>query len=127
MDIVLWIRVLWVSIVAGVPIMLVWGWVRWAKRQQPRTLSAAFSLAAFLLATSSALLALAAMIYAQAFGGFPFYDPRLLRIYKWGLLLSLAGTVVAIAGLWKPSVLRWHAPVCALGTLLFWFLTASSE
>ena len=48
-----------------------------------------------------------------AVGGVPFYDPLLLRIYRWGALLSLAGTAFALIGVWRPGPLRWHAPACA--------------
>lgn len=118
---------MWISIMVGVLVVLAWGWVRWAKRKQPLTAPAVLSTAAFALATGSALLAIATTLYAQAIGGFPFYDPRLLRVYRWGALLSLSGTVLAVSGLWRPSPLRWHAPLCAAGTLLFWFLAALGE
>ena len=85
------------------------------------------SLIGFALATISALLAISTAIYAKAIGGFQFYDPTLLRIYRYGALLSLSGMVFSIAGLWKPSVLRWHAPVCSVGTLMYWFMLASTE
>src|SRR5215467_304484 len=110
---------LWIAVNAGVPMMLVWGWVRWAKRKPPLTRSAVLAIAGFSLATASAFLAIASTVYARAIGGFPYYDPRLLRIYWCGLLLSVAATVLAIGGLWRPSPLRWHAPVCAFGTLVF--------
>jgi hypothetical protein len=115
------------SIYAALPGVTVWGWVRWWKRSQPRTPFAILFLAGFALATASGLLAIAATLYARAVGGFPFYDPSLMRIYRWGALLSLAGVVAAILGVWRPSPLRWHAPACATGTLLFWFVSAMGE
>jgi len=121
------VLVVWISIIAGILVTLAWGCGRWAKRKQPRTLSAALSVAGFSLATASALLAITSMLYAQAIGGFSFYDPRLLRIYRWGALLSFVGTVVALGGLWRPNLLRWHALVSALGTLVFWVLAAYGE
>src|SRR5215472_5519914 len=87
--------VLWISVIAGVPTMLAWGWARWARRKPRLTPSAALSIAGFSLATASALLAIAAAVYAQAIGGFPYYDPRLLRIYRWGALLSLSASILA--------------------------------
>jgi hypothetical protein len=116
-----------ISVIVSVPVMLAWGWVRWAKRKHPLTPSAVLSAAGFALASASALLAITTALYGQATGGFPFYDPRLLRIYRWGALLSLSGTALALSGLWRPSPLRWHAPVCTLGTLVFWLLTALGE
>jgi len=111
----------------GLPALMIWGWVRWSKLTQPRTLPSILSLVGFTLATASGLLATSAMLYARAVGGFPFYDPLLLRIYRWGALLSLSGIVFAVIGVWRPSPLRWHAPACAIGTLLFWFAAAMGE
>jgi hypothetical protein len=118
---------LWIGVIVAVPVMLAWGWVRWAKSKQPRTLSTVLSVAGFALATASALLAITTLLYGQAIGGFPFYDRRLLRIYRWGMLLSLGGTVFSISGLWRTSPLRWHALSAAFGTLVFWVLAASGE
>jgi hypothetical protein len=84
------------------------------------------SLAGFTLASASALLAISAVVYAQAIG-FPFYDPRLLRAYRWGCLLSISGIVFAISGVWRKSPLRWLAPACSVGTLLFWLMATTSE
>jgi len=41
------------------------------------------SLAGFSLGTASAVLAVGTTVYARAVGGFPFYDPSLMRIYRW--------------------------------------------
>src|SRR5438477_12958241 len=112
---------------AGLPGLLIWGWVRWFKRTHPRTLSSILSLVGLSLATASALLAIPSTVYAHAIGGFPYYDPRLLRIYRWGGLLSLSGIVFGFAGLWRPGPVRWLAPVCSLGTALFWFASAMGE
>jgi hypothetical protein len=48
------------------------------------TLFSVLSLIGFTLASASGLLAVSSVLYAHAIGGFPFYDPRLLRIYRWG-------------------------------------------
>jgi hypothetical protein len=58
---------------------------------------------------------------------FPYYDPLLLRVFRIGVLISLGGIVFGISGVWRPSPLRWHAPVCAVGMLTFWILAASGE
>lgn len=59
----------------GIPAGIVWDWVRWAKRPTWRTVCSAFSLLGFSLATVSALLAASSIVYANAIGGFPYYDP----------------------------------------------------
>jgi hypothetical protein len=81
----------------------------------------------FVLASASALVAVASIIYAQSIHGFTFYDPRLMRIFRWGFVLSLGGIVFGISGIFRPNSLRWHAPLCALGTLAFWVGVAESQ
>jgi uncharacterized BrkB/YihY/UPF0761 family membrane protein len=106
---------------------MMWGWVRWMKQRGPRTTFSTLSLTGFALGTASGLFAIGAMLYARAVGGFSFYDPALVKIYRWGTLLSVAAIMFAIIGLWRPSSLRWHALVCALGTLVFWLAVAAGE
>jgi hypothetical protein len=111
----------------ALPALLVWGWVRWGKQSKSSSLSSILSLIGFLLATFSALLAISSGLYAHAIGGFPYYDPLLLKIYRWAALLSLGGIVFGACGAWRPNPLRWHAPVCAIGMFVFWFVMATGE
>jgi len=110
-----------------VPALIVWGWIRWSKSIVPRSIPSTLSFIGFCLATASALLGLFAALYARFIHSFPFYDPALMRIYACGGLLSLAAILFGIAGVWRRGPVRWLAPACSLGTLLFWFLAASSE
>jgi hypothetical protein len=116
-----------VAFYGGVPALLIWGWSRWFRRAQPRSLPVVLSLLGFALATASALLAVSSVVWAHAIGGFSYDDPRLLRMYRWGGLLSLSGLALGIAGVWRPGPVRWLAPVCSLGTALFWFASAMGE
>lgn len=108
------------------PTALIWGWTNWTHQPKPKTLSAILSLIGFIFATTSAILAVSSVAYAQVHH-FPYYDPLLLRIFRWGGLLSLAGLVFGIGGMWRPGSLRWHAPVCGLGMLAVWFIAATGE
>ena len=90
----------------------------------PVSISLAYGIS---LATTSGLLATTGIAYAHVIGGFPFWDPRLLRIYRWGFSLSLVGLVFALTGAWKPNSLRWHGVGCSLGMLLFWLVAAMGE
>jgi hypothetical protein len=119
--------VFFISLYLGLPIAIITGWIHWSKRRASMTLSSLPSLAAFGLATCSALLALGSLVYAHTVGGFPFYDPSLMRIYRWGAWLSLAATALGVIGLWPRSPLRWYAPLCAVGMLIFWSMSAMSE
>jgi len=110
-----------------VPALLIWGWVRWLKDKNPRTTSSTLSLLGFSFATASALLALLTHLYARFVHSFPFHDPALLRIYGGGCLLSSAGIVFAIGGAGHRGPVRWLAPACAVGTLLFWLIAMASE
>jgi len=108
------------------PVVLVWGWAWWGVQPKLKTVPSILSLIGFILATASALLAVSSVVYAQIHG-FRYYDPLLLRIFRWGLLLSLAGILFGVAGVWRKNSLRWHTPACALGTLAFWIVAASGE
>jgi hypothetical protein len=97
------------------------------KRPAPRTLPSALSLIALMLATVSAIVALATSIYAQTVGGFPYYDPLLLKIYRIGILLALGAVLISLGGVWRPNPIRWHALASGLAMILFWFASAMSE
>jgi hypothetical protein len=108
-------------------VMLIWGWARWARRAERRTVFSILSLAGFVLATASALLAASSIAYAQMIHGFSFYDPLLMRIYGWGVLLSLGGILFGIGGVWRPSSLRWHAPISGVCMLACWIMATWYE
>ena len=116
-----------VGFYVGLPALMIWGWARWFSRTQPRTLPSILSLIGFTFATASGLLGVSSVLYAHVRGGFPYYDPLLMRIYGWGGMLSLSGIVFGIGGVWRPGPVRWLAPVCSVGTLLFWFASAMGE
>ncbi len=77
------------------------------------------SLAGFVLASVSAALEIVSGAYAQ-FRSFPFEDPVLLRIYRWGFLLAFAGLVTGLFGIGKKTPLRWKAPLLSTVLLLLW-------
>jgi hypothetical protein len=108
------------------PVALIRGWARWTRQPKQCTALAIFSLIGFLFATASSILAVGSVAYAQVHH-FPYYDPLLLKIFRWGCLLSLAGIVFGIVGVWRPGSLRWHAPLCGIGMLAFWVLAAEGE
>jgi hypothetical protein len=112
---------------AVVPALLIWGWARWFRRPKPRTLFPILSLIGFVFATASANLALLSMLYANSIGGFAYYDPRLLKIFRCGFVFSVAAIAFGIAAVWRQSPLRWHALACGVATLLFWFSAAAGE
>ncbi len=47
------------------PLLVVWGWIRWAAQPRLRTLASNSSLLGFILATASAVLAVSSIAYAQ--------------------------------------------------------------
>src|SRR5690349_11255476 len=87
------------AIYISLPAAIVSGWVHWGRKRQHLAVSSTLSLIGFALATASALLAVSSMVYAQSGHGFAYYDPSLLRIFRWGGLLSLSGLVFAICGI----------------------------
>jgi hypothetical protein len=106
---------------------LAWSVRRWL-RTAPRIVSPAwrsyFAFAAISLAGISVLIWIVMGIWAQAIGGFPFYDPILMRIYAWGLLTGLAGFVASLVGKGK---LRW--PACGVSAVMtfLWLAAMSGE
>ena len=109
------------------PVTLAWGWLRWLMSAKSSAAPSILSFIGFLFATVSGLLAVSTIAYIFLVRRFPYYDPTLLRIYRWGFLLSLGGIVFGISGMWRQSSLRWHAPVSGLTTLAFWIVAAAGE
>jgi hypothetical protein len=105
--------------------VMVWGWVRWMRRKQARTVSSVLSLLGLALATASVVAAVASVWYGHYIGyDFSHPNPPLLHFIDWaGALLALAATAAAAGGLRRPSSVRWHSLVVALGILVLWVLT----
>src|SRR6202521_2281499 len=82
------------------PILLIWGWVRWPRQPSVKTTPSILSMIGFLLATASGLLAVSLVGYAQIHH-FPYYDPLLLRVFRYGVFISLGGIVFGIGGVWR--------------------------
>jgi hypothetical protein len=113
-----------IALYVGVPSVMVWGCVRWIRRTQARTVSSVLSLLGLVFATASALLVVSAILYARSIPGYGFSSPdppALIVIIRSGVGFSLAATVTAVGGAWRPNLLRWHSLIAALGTLFFWF------
>lgn len=121
------VLILAIAMYIALPLGIAASWVRWLTSRQPESIASRLSLAGHALATLSAVLAAGSIIYAHLIGGFPFYDPRLLRIYRWGALLALAGLLLGVGGCWKRGSLRWQSPLCAFGVLVFWLVSANGE
>jgi hypothetical protein len=109
------------------PLMLIWGWIRWVSRREVLGRPFFLSLIGFILSTASGALAFLTIAYAVGIHGFRFYDPTLLRIYRWGLLLSAGGIVLGLTGVSAPNALRWQAPLAGIGMMAFWMIAAASE
>jgi len=109
------------------PTMLTWGWIRWFRRREIVDRPFFLAFIGFIPSTASALLAIGSIAYAVSVHGFPYYDPRLLKIYRWGGLLSLGGVILGFTGILRPNSLRWQAPLAGAGMLAFWFIAAGSE
>jgi hypothetical protein len=123
-------QILVIVLVAGlylaVPLLTIRGWVRWSHSQRS-TFSSIMSLVGFTFSTSSVLLEVSSAVYAYSIHGFQYYDPLLLRIYRAGGALSLLGLLFSSLGMGRTGALRWAAPFCSAGSLLFWFFSALSE
>jgi hypothetical protein len=101
------------------PVMLTWGWIRWILQREKRTFTAILSFIGFLLATASALIAVAFILVAAFFGVYNL-NPLWPSVSKIAAGLSVAGVMLGLGGVWRPGLLRWHCPVGAVGILSFW-------
>jgi hypothetical protein len=111
----------------GVPTALFSGWIHWARSPREKGVFYLLSLTGYALGTLSALLAIGLLVLSFVRGGFPYYDPLLLRFYRWGLSISVISFLIGCAGMWKKGALRWHAPGLATSMLLVWFIWAIGE
>ena len=109
------------------PIVLLTGWIRWWRTRRQSQQGRNLSLMGFVLGTASTLLAACTIAYGNTSGGFEFYDPALLSIYRVGLLTSLFGVIFALIGIGRRNALRWHAPILSLGMLLLWMTWIAGE
>lgn len=101
------------------------GWRRWWLHRHE--FKKAWLISGIALATASALLAVTSIAYAQLIHGFDYYQPALMRIFGFGLLLPAAGLIISIGGLWIKNPARWLAPFACLSMLAFWLLMAGLE
>jgi hypothetical protein len=116
-----------VILYVGLPVTLFTGWKQWVRRPPGDRFTAFISLPGFVFASMSAALAIGTTLYSIAIGGFRFYAPSLLVIYRFGFSLALGGFILGLGGVWKRNPLRWHAPLLSLGMFLLWLLWASGE
>ncbi|MGA8038407.1 MAG: hypothetical protein WA823_17960 [Candidatus Acidiferrales bacterium] len=115
------VLITWIALF--LPAVMVWGWARWFKRSEPRTLSSNLSFGGFVFANISVLLALSATLFLHSSAGSPLGSSLLLRLYSIGLVLSVLGVILCVAGLRRSSPLRWPGLLCAGGVLMFWIFT----
>jgi hypothetical protein len=107
--------------------LLAWSVRRWL-RTTPRIVLPAwrsyFAFAATSLAGVSVLIWILMGIWAHTIGGFPFYDPILMRLYALGFLTGCAGLAAGLLGKGK---LRW--PACGVSALMtfLWLAAMSGE
>jgi hypothetical protein len=105
--------------------VFIWAIRRWARDPEriskPRWRSYV-AFVAFGLVSASSLLWFVSIIWAHVIGGFPFYDPVLLRFYRWGFLTSMSGLLTSFIGKGK---LRW--PACGLSALMTFLWLAAAE
>ncbi len=102
----------------------IWRWLRASPRIGVPAWRSYVAIVAIGLAGVSALLWVVSLIWARAIGGFPFYDPVLLRFYRWGFLTSALGLFVSFVGKGK---LRWPTTGLSLLMSMLWFMAATGE
>lgn len=117
-----------VLLIAASPFITIpWGWNRWFAEDRRWNTPSTLSFAGLLLASLSAFVVIAALVWSGAVGGFPYYGRPLLRMYAAGFLVSLAGFLPGLGGVWRENPLRWHGIACPLGCMGFWLFSAAGE
>ena len=111
----------------GAPVTLIWGWILFVRRPQLQTVSSILSLVGLFLGTASAILGVFMVVHAAITGGYPYYDPRAMRICAVGALLSLAGVALGIGGAFQPGSLRWQVPISGVCMTAFWIIAVEGE
>ncbi|MGB7281292.1 MAG: hypothetical protein WBE13_03435 [Candidatus Acidiferrum sp.] len=99
-------------------------WLQASPRISPPAWRSYTAICAFCFAVVSFVLWLVLFVWARVVGGFPYYDPFVLRFYGFGLL---TGTMGLVGGLIGKGKLRW--PACGMSALMafLWLAAASSE
>jgi hypothetical protein len=120
-----WILV--IAVCVSLPAFLIAGWRKWMRHAPQRGIPAACALVGFILGSMSALIAVCSSLYASVRGGFAYYDPALLTIYRIGFLLALGGLISALGGLWKPNALRWYSPAVCIAMIMLWCIWMAGE
>lgn len=109
------------------PSVFAWGFWRW-RETKPRfeepLWRSYWGLAAFGLGGLSLLLWITSIVWALAVAGFPYFDPGLLKFYRAGLYLSLAGVFASVPSQGK---LRWPGFLVSFMMAVLWMLTASRQ
>jgi len=103
------------------PAMFVWGWGRWRRRPKPRIFTSIFSEVGFFLSAASAAMAVSSLLYAHVIHFDEGHtDDFLLNMVQCGVLIWFIGILLGLIGVWRQNPLRWHAPICGIGTLALW-------
>ena len=117
MDYVFW-TLLGIASYVGVPVLFLWGWVRWIVGRHLWDWCSILTFAAFILGTVSVLTAAWSISYAGIRGA-PF-DPLVTGALVWGPVIALGGPVVSLAGVWRRTLLRWHSLGLCICVLCLW-------
>src|ERR1700722_1023945 len=98
---------------AVIPLIVVLGVARYLDRPKTSVFHSILLLLSLAFATASVVLAVSSAMYAKATGGFPYYDPLLLSIFRWGFVLASGAIIFPFSTLRRPSALRWFALACS--------------
>jgi hypothetical protein len=106
-----------------VTLPIVCGWALWIRRATSDSLPFILSSIGLVFCTAAALLA----VWATADARFVHsaYHLDSLAYAAAGSLLCIAGLVLGISGVSQAHPLRWHTPLCAVATLVLWWLALS--
>jgi len=115
---------LWVGLPPAALVFIFWYWMRSSPGIAEPVWRGYSAIGATTLAGISVMLWVFSFVWARKIGGFGYYDPVLMRFYRWGSVTGLAGLVAGFGGAGK---LKW--PACGLSTFmtLLWLIAAAGE
>src|ERR1700682_3510179 len=116
--------VIWLALPPAVLAWALWRWLTSRPRIADPVWRGYTALLAMALTAISVLLWVTSLIWARVIGGFPFYDPILMRFLLGGGLTCLSGLVLSFPAKGK---LRW--PILSLSVLMtfLWFAVAIAQ
>lgn len=116
--------IVWYLLIVGMwvvlPVVIIWGWLRWWRSAARDNVFARASSVGFALTTLCWLIWISLLLYVRMSGGLSLATQWNVQFYRGIGLLAFCGFLLGIIGAYRPNRLRWYTPAASLGMLLYW-------